>query len=59
MLLGSPAVTSSLTLALKVGARAPMPALLDDAKTDTSSEDSSSDEEDMDATDNSPREGID
>ena len=57
MSLGSPAVTSSLTLALKVHACAPMPALLDDAKTDSSSEDSSSsDEEDMDAVDNSPRE---
>ena len=60
MSLGSPAVTSSLALALKVHARVPMPALLDDAKTDSSSEDSSnSDEEDMDATDNSPREGTD
>ena len=57
MLLGSPAVTSSLALALKVHARALTPALLD-AKTD-SSEDSSSDEEDMDATDNSPRKGTD
>ena len=57
MSLGSPAITSSLTLALKVHARVPMPALLDDAKTDSSSEDSSSsDEEDMDAADNSPRE---
>ena len=60
MSLGSPAITSSLTLALKVRARAPTPALLDDAKTDSSSEDSSSsDEEDMDAADNSPREGTD
>ena len=59
MSLGSPAVTSSLTFALKAHARAPMPALLDDAKTDSSSEDSSSDEEDMDATDNSPRERTD
>ena len=60
MLLGSPAVTSSLTLVLKVRACAPTPALLDDAKRDSSSEDSSSsDEEDMDATDNSPREGTD
>ena len=60
MSLGSPAVTSSLALALKVCAHAPTPALLDDAKTDYSSEDSSnSDEEDMDATDNSPREGTD
>ena len=59
MSLGSPAITSSLALALKVCARAPTPALLDDAKTDTSSEDSSSDEEDMDATDTSPREGSD
>ena len=59
MSLGSPAVTSSLALALKVRARVPTPALLDDAKTDSSSEDSSSDEEDMDAVDNSPREGTD
>ena len=60
MSLGSPAVTSSLTLALEVHACAPTPALLDDAKTDSSSEDSSSsNEEDMDATDNSPREGTD
>ena len=59
MSLGSPAITSSLALALKVCARVLMPALLDDAKTDSSSEDSSSDEEDMDATDNSPREGTD
>ena len=57
MSLGSPAVTSSLALALKVCACAPTPALLN-ARTD-SSEDSSSDEEDMDATDNSPREGTD
>ena len=57
MSLGSPAITSSLALALKVCARAPMPALLNDAKTDSSSEDSSSsNEEDMDAADNSPRE---
>ena len=56
MSLGSPAVTSSLTLALKVCAHAPMPALLD-ARTD-SSEDSSN-EEDMDATDNSPRDRTD
>ena len=56
MSLGSPAVTSSLTLALKVRARALMPALIDDANTDSSLEDSSSsDEEDMDAADNSPR----
>ena len=60
MSLGYPSVTSSLALALKIHACAPMPALLDDAKTDSSSEDSSSsDEEDMDATDNSPREGTD
>ena len=57
MSLGSPAVTSSLALALKVRARAPTPALLDDAKTDSSEDSSSSDEEDMDATENSPREG--
>ena len=59
MSLGSPAIISSLALALKVCARVPMPALLDDAKTDSSSEDSSSDEEDMDTTDNGPREGTD
>ena len=59
MSLGSPAITSSLALALKVRAHVLMPALLDDAKTDSSSEDSSSDEEDMDATENSPREGTD
>ena len=60
MSLGSPAITSSLALALKVRARALTPALLDDAKTDSSSEDSSSsDEEDMDAADNSPRERTD
>ena len=57
--LGSPAVTSSLALALKVCAHVPMPALLDDAKTDSSEDCSSSDEEDMDATENSPREGTD
>ena len=56
MSLGSPAITSSLTLALKVRARALTPALLD-ARTDSSED--SSDEEDMDATDNSPREGTD
>ena len=59
MSLGSPAITSSLILALKVHAHALMPALLDDVKTDSSSEDSSSNEEDMDAADNSPREGTD
>ena len=53
---GSPAITSSLTLALKVCACALMPALLN-ARTD-SSEDSSN-EEDMDAADNSPRGGTD
>ena len=58
MLLGSPAPTSSLALALKVRARAPMPALLD-AKTDSSSLEESSDEEDMDAVDNSPRDTTD
>ena len=52
MSLGSPAPTSSLTLALKVRAHAPMPALLD---TKTDSSDDSSDEEDMDAMNNSPR----
>ena len=56
MSLGYPAVTSSLTLASKVHARAPMPALLD-ARTDSSED--SNDEEDMDATDNSPRDGTD
>ena len=60
MSLGSPAITSSLALALKVRAHALMPALLDDTKTDSSSEDSSSsNEEDMDTVDNSPREGTD
>ena len=60
MSLGSPAITSSLALALKVCARSPTPALFNGAKTDSSSEDSSSsDEEDMDAADNSPREGTD
>ena len=59
MSLGSPAVTSSLALALKVHARAPMPALLDDIKTDSSEDSSSSNEEDMDAAENSPREGTD
>ena len=59
MLLGSPAVTSSLALALKVCAHVLMPSLLNDAKTDSSSEDSSSDEEDMDTVDNSLREGTD
>ena len=60
MSLGSPAITSSLTLAWKTHAHVPMPALLDNAKTDSSSEDSSSsDEEDMDAVDNSPREETD
>ena len=57
MSLGSPAITSSFTFALKVRACAPTPALLD-AGTD-SSENSSSDEEDMDDADNSPREGKD
>ena len=56
MSLGSPAITSSLALALKVRARALMPALLD-ARTD-SSEDSSN-EEDVDTANNSPREGTD
>ena len=56
MSLGSPAITSSLALALKVCAHAPTPALLD-ARTDSSED--SSDEEDMDATDNSPRDGTD
>ena len=54
MSLVSPAVSSSLALALKVRARAPMPALLD-ARTESSEE--SSDNEDMDARDNSPRNG--
>ena len=57
MSLGSPAPTSSLTLALKVWAtHAPTPALLD-AKTDSS--DDSSDEEDMDAMNSSPRDTTD
>ena len=59
MSLGSPAITSSLALALKVRAYAPTPALLYDAKTDSSEESSSSNEEDMDAAENSPREGMD
>ena len=60
MSLGSPAVTSSLALALKVRACVLMPALLNNTKTDSSSEDSSSSsEENMDAMDNSPREGTD
>ena len=59
MSLGYPAITSSLALVLKVHAHVLMPALLNDAKTDSSSEDSSSDEEDMDAAENSPREGTD
>ena len=56
MSLGSPAPTSSLTLALKVWACALTPALLD-TKTDSSEE--SSYEEDMDAVDNSPRDTTD
>ena len=56
MSLGSPAVNSSLAFALKVHARTPTPALLD-ARTDSSED--SSDEEDMDAADNSPRDGTD
>ena len=50
MSMRSPAVTSSLALALKVCAQAPMSALLDTEK-ELSLEESSS-EEDMDATDN-------
>ena len=57
MSMGSPAVTSSLALALKVRTRAPTPALLDAEK--ESLEEESSDEEDMGATDNSPRDGTD
>ena len=56
MSLGSPAPTSSLALALKVQACAPTPALLN-AKTDSS--DDRSDEEDMDAMNNSPRDTTD
>ena len=57
MSLGSPAPTSSLALALKVRATcAPMPALLD-AKTDFL--DDSSNEKDMDAMNNSPRDTTD
>ena len=57
MSLGSPAPTSSLALALKEQATcARMPALLI-AKTDSS--DDSSDEEDMDAVKNSPRDTTD
>ena len=56
MSLGSPAPTSSLAFALKVRARAPMPALLN-AKMDSS--DDSSDKEDMDTVDNSPRDTMD
>ena len=56
MSMGSPAVTSSLALALKVHVHAPTPALLD---TGTESSEESSNEEDMDAADNSPRDGTD
>ena len=56
MSLGSPAVSSSLALALKVRARAPTPALLD-AKKESSEE--SSDDEDMDAADNGTKDGMD
>ena len=56
MSMGSPAVTSSLALALKVHTQMPTPVLLD-ARKESSEE--SSDEEDMDATDNSPRDGTD
>ena len=53
MSMGSPAITSSLALALKVHAQAPMPALLDAEKESSSEESSeSSDEEDMDTADN-------
>ena len=52
MSIGSPAITSSLALALKVHMRAPTLALLDARK-------ESSDEENMDATDNSPRDRTD
>ena len=53
MSMGSPTVTSTLALALKVHARAPMLALLD-AEKESSEEHSSesSDEEDMDIADN-------
>ena len=56
MSMGSPAITSSLTLALKARTRAPTPASLD-ARKESSEE--SSNEEDMDAADNSPRDGTD
>ena len=57
MSMGSPAVTSSLALALKVHVRVPTPALLDTKK--ESEEEESSNEEDMDAADNCPRDGTD
>ena len=56
MSMGFPAVTSSLALALKVHTQAPTLALLDAEKESLKE---SSDEEDMDATDNSPRDGTD
>ena len=56
MSLGSPAVSSSLALALKVHARAAMPALFDARE---ESEEESSSEEEMDATDDTTRDGTD
>ena len=56
MSLGSPAVSSSLALALKVCARAATPALFD---TRESSLEESSDEEEMDAADDSTRDRMD
>ena len=56
MSLGSPAVTSSLATALKVRARPAMPALFDN-KEETSEE--SSDKDEMDATDDDAKEGVD
>ena len=57
MSMGSPAITSSLALALKVHTRVLTLALLDAEK--ESLEEQSSNKEDMDAADNSPRDGTD
>ena len=56
MSLGSPAVSSSLALTLKVHARAAMPALFD-AREEL--EEESSNEEEMDAADDTTRDGTD
>ena len=56
MSLGSPAVSSSLALVLKVRAQPAMPALFDTRK---ESEEESSDEEEMDATDDSTKDRTD